>query len=294
MALNFTRSQKEELEKIGNLYRKTIYNPLLTNLPNIVKDFGDGLMDIKGDISSDIVGETCRFYKLITSNYHSQIRKTIDGLHKILSKKLPNNISFYISCRQKSWESTLRKCLKHSIEGRSVYLYDLIALRIIIDSILPEDQLEVICHNIYNICYDFFVTNKCTIMPPSKLVDNNPLYKDYIAHPKPNGYKSIHFAIMDINNTIFEVQIRTQLMDANSEFDLNMDTKNKLAHTEYKHNEYEAIIPYIYFDPQKANNIPFFKFYKIWDQKNKKEKIVIVDKIGLMTAKPIEERARTF
>ena len=114
---------------------------------------------------------------------------------------------------------------------------------------------------------------KCRLLSPSKRVANNPLLKDYIDYPKDNGYQSIHLAFMDICNNIFEIQIRTQLMDANAEYgleneiekDLDHEIEKDLDHGSYKDNEY-----------------------------TKKPEDILVDKIGLKYAKKIEERARTF
>lgn len=302
MKYKLTQEQKEELEKISTLYRRTIYDSSIESLPDIVKAFGNGLQEIDGSISSSIAGEVLRFHKLISSHYTSQMRKRIDGLYKSLSNQLPKNVLFTIVCRQKSWESVLRKILKYYFEGDSIILPDLIALRITIDSNMSEKQQEAICHPICDVCMEFFIKQqKCRLMPPSKRVANNPLLKDYINYPKPNGYKSIHLAFMDIHNNIFEVQIRTQAMDFNAEYgpeediDKNTDenTEDNLDHGSYKDNEYAEIIPYISFDVQNVNK-PFFRTYYRMNSLTKKKELLITDKIGLMYAKPIEERARTF
>jgi GTP pyrophosphokinase len=41
--------------------------------------------------------------------------------------------------------------------------------------------------------------------------------KDFIALPKPNGYKSIHTTVLDKNENIFEIQIRTEQMHDEAE-----------------------------------------------------------------------------
>ena len=78
-------------------------------------------------------------------------------------------------------------------------IYDLIALRIIVDSI---DE----CYQVLSLIHQFFDP------VPNRI-------KDYIQKPKPNGYKSIHTTVYDTETgTTFEVQIRTQLMHEFSEY----------------------------------------------------------------------------
>jgi len=51
--------------------------------------------------------------------------------------------------------------------------------------------------------------------------DMNPRFlrfKDYIADPKPNGYRSIHTCLHDEHGSVFEVQIRTPEMHADAEW----------------------------------------------------------------------------
>lgn len=299
MNYTLTQKQKEELTLIGNLYRETIYDSSIVGLPNIVLAFGNGLKEINGDISSGIISEVFRFHKLISSDYCSEMRYKIDVLYQLLKEQLPLDCFFTISCRQKAWESTLKKVLKYYFQGASVILFDMVAFRIIIDSNLPEKRQEEICHQISNICIDFFRRyHMCTLMPPSIQVGNNPLIKDYIDYPKPNGYKSIHLAFMDINNNIFEIQIRTQEMDINAEYgpeekNEENNEEDNLNHNTYKDNEYEQILPYIFFDAAKVKN-PFFRYYKRKNPATSKFENIIVDKIGLKYAKHIEERAHTY
>jgi GTP pyrophosphokinase len=42
-------------------------------------------------------------------------------------------------------------------------------------------------------------------------------FKDYIATPKPNGYRSLHCSVRDANASVFEVQIRSAAMHRHAE-----------------------------------------------------------------------------
>jgi len=72
-------------------------------------------------------------------------------------------------------------------------LYDLLAVRVMVAT-------KIDCYTVLGI-----VHQEWTFIPKE--------FDDYIAHPKNNGYQSLHTVILDKNNNRIEIQIRTQEMD---------------------------------------------------------------------------------
>jgi ppGpp synthetase/RelA/SpoT-type nucleotidyltranferase len=65
-------------------------------------------------------------------------------------------------------------------------------------------------------------------------------FKDYIARPKINGYKSIHTCVRGLDNLIFEVQIRTAEMHRQAE-------GGTAAHWRYKAEQPSRLDPHSFF-----------------------------------------------
>lgn len=114
--------------------------------------------------------------------------------------------------RPKSIFSIYNKMKKQDITFEEVY--DLFAIRIIIDAPLVEEKS--VCWKIYSIVTDCYQPN------PDRL-------KDWVSTPKSNGYESLHTTVMSNTGKWVEVQIRTQRMDDIAE-------KGFAAHWKYKEN----------------------------------------------------------
>ena len=92
-------------------------------------------------------------------------------------------------------------------------VYDLVAVRVIVPAITDCYAALGIIHKIY---------------PPLP-----GRFKDYIALPKPNGYRSLHTTVFGLDNKIAEIQIRTPEIHEESELGIvayheSKNTKNYL------------------------------------------------------------------
>ncbi len=130
-----------------------------------------------------------------------QTRKQDDDEHvqkmfrKLKRKLAEQNIKTSISYRAKHLYSLWRKLERYDMDINKIY--DLIAIRIIVDS--PEE------------CYRALgVIHKNWRPIPGRI-------KDYIAVPKPNGYQSLHTTIFTGDGSTVEIQIRTQKMHDEAE-----------------------------------------------------------------------------
>ena len=107
-----------------------------------------------------------------------------DEVDKTISEQ---NIKHEINGRVKSIYSLHKKLKK--VDGNIDDIYDLMALRIIVES--KEE-----CYRVLGILHTLYQPMIARI-------------KDYIAAPKPNGYQSLHTTVITPNKQIVEFQIRT-------------------------------------------------------------------------------------
>ncbi|MCX6720783.1 MAG: HD domain-containing protein [Candidatus Staskawiczbacteria bacterium] len=131
------------------------------------------------------------------------LKKFIPHLEKILKKERVKFLS--INYRAKSYWSTYQKLIKHGMDFDEIN--DLLALRIITADVES-------CYRILGIMHKYF-------KPISEEIN------DYIAHPKLNGYRSLHTTIFSHEGKITEVQIRTEEMQKEAEYGV-------CAHWSYK------------------------------------------------------------
>lgn len=124
--------------------------------------------------------------------------KDVEKIHRILQKELAQEgiTKVKTESRVKHLYSLYKKLQKKDMDISKVY--DLVALRIIVESV--ED-----CYRVLGIVHRLWRPL------PGRI-------KDYIALPKPNGYRSIHTTIFTGDGGIVEIQIRTKQMHEEAEY----------------------------------------------------------------------------
>jgi GTP pyrophosphokinase len=154
-------------------------------------------------------------YKWLKNNVKEQYDERMEYLKKIVPKLkdylIKNNIHIIsLDFRAKRWSSLYKKLLLYDMDIEKIY--DLIALRIIVPDIKECYEALGIVHSLW---------------PPLP-----GRIKDYIATPKPNGYKSLHTTVFGPEDKKIEIQIRTLEMHQENEFGV-------AAHLLYKIQKYK-------------------------------------------------------
>ena len=186
------------------------------------------------------------YQQKIQLNFNHFVSQTKDNLQKI---GYINNIK--ISSRIKHYYSIYLKMQRKGISIDEVL--DLQAIRIIVDN-------ELDCYKILGVIH----TNYKPLIAR---------FKDYIAIPKENGYKTIHTTVF-YDSKIYEVQIRT--------FDMhNIAQYGVAAHWKYK-NEYDISkdINLDWLNTLKSNSDDAEEFYNDAKQDLYSEDIVVYSPKG--------------
>ena len=126
-----------------------------------------------------------------------------------------SNMRYIIKGRPKSIYSIWNKMRRQNKPFEEIY--DLFAIRIVLDSPREYEKEKALCWQAYSIVTDHYKPN------PDRL-------KDWISTPRANGYQSLHSTVMSKSGQWVEVQIRTTRMDEIAE-------KGYAAHWKYKGND---------------------------------------------------------
>ncbi len=227
--MNFLQRLPEDQQKLYSLETLQIFVPIANRL---------GLSGIRRVLEDGAFA--CLFpdkFKWLKENIKGEheerekyLRKFIPRLKKIFKKERVKILD--INYRAKSYWSTYQKLIRHNMNFDEIH--DLLALRVITTDVES-------CYRILGIIHKHF-------KPISEEIN------DYIAKPKPNGYRSLHTTIFLQEGEITEVQIKTEEMHKEAEYGI-------CAHWSYKE-KIDLIKEGENFEWMK--NIPeFWKTFKI-------------------------------
>ncbi|AXK51124.1 RelA/SpoT family protein [Spiroplasma alleghenense] len=244
-----TYFSKEKRQQIKAKYLKKLYLSMVKDVRVIIIKIADRLHNMSTIINLPeekqqiIASETLEIYSSIAHRIGMKVAKTLleDLSFKIINpgeyQRISELLEKDLSERSETIDAIMdylavvleeEKGLKNiEIFGRTKTIYsiyrkmtlfgknfddinDLLAVRIITNSV---DE----CYQILGIVHQIFT----------------PLsgrFKDYIATPKNNLYRSLHTTVSDKNGVIFEIQIRTKEMDVVAE-------SGAAAHWRYKEDE---------------------------------------------------------
>ena len=200
--LNFLHYLPVEQQKLYAIETLRIFMPIANRL---------GLSEIRRNL------EDLSFFYLFPKRLKwlkDNIKEEYEERERFLKKFLPKLKKHFkkerlkvvdINYRAKSYWSTYLKLTKHDMDFDKIH--DLIALRVIVKDIKD-------CYKTLGIIHKY-------CKPISEEID------DYIAKPKPNGYRSLHTTVFCEENEITEIQIRTEEMQKEAEYGV-------YAHWSYK------------------------------------------------------------
>ncbi len=200
--LQYVREDKRERIALESI---EVYAPLANRL---------GMGKLKGDIEDAAfpfayeaeykkVEEIIKEKKNLYEKYLNEIKDKLEEEIKKQKIKIAE-----INYRVKHKYSLYKKLIKYDMDLEKIH--DIVALRVVVSSVEECYRVLGLVHSIWNPL-------------PGRI-------KDYIAVPKPNGYRSIHTTVFTGSGGIAEIQIRTEEMHAEAAYGI-------AAHFAYKENK---------------------------------------------------------
>ncbi|MBT3865350.1 RelA/SpoT family protein [Candidatus Peregrinibacteria bacterium] len=160
-----------------------------------------GIQDLKGELE-DLCFKYIdpEAYEKLYEKIHGTLTRyqgVLDKMIDIIKKELKeHDVDATVYGREKSLYSIYKKVVSENKSAEDIH--DRLALRIITKN-KPD------CYTSLGVVHDIFNPK------PGR-------FKDYIAVPKVNGYKSIHTTVFGVNGLLTEIQIRTKNMHIDAEY----------------------------------------------------------------------------
>ncbi len=148
--------------------------------------------------------ETVSNRKIVYTHFAEPIKKQLDAF----------GFKYKMHQRVKSVYSIWKKMKNKNIDFEDIY--DIFAVRIVFDP-KPDIDVKKQCWDIYSIITDIYKIR------PERI-------RDWVSHPKANGYQALHLTVMGPDGQWIEVQIRSKKMDDIAE-------KGFAAHWKYKEHD---------------------------------------------------------
>ncbi len=205
-SLEFFPKPKQEKKATETLL---LYAPLAHQL---------GLYNIKTELEDLSLRYTePEAYRLISNKLKgsgAERQQLIDEFLQPVEREMrKRGIVYEIKSRTKSVYSIWRKMQMQKVDFEGVY--DIFAIRIIIDAPLEDRRREVaLCWDVFSIIDSLYKTD-------------TKRTRDWLTQPKPSGYESLHTTATTAQGKTVEVQIRTVRMDMVAE-------RGSAAHWKYK------------------------------------------------------------
>lgn len=207
--LNTLQHIREDKRKRIALESIEVYAPLANRL---------GMGKLKGQIEDAafpyVYPKEYAFIEELIAEKEELYKKYLTEVREDLEKELEKNkVKFIkIDYRIKYKYSLYKKLLNYDMDISKVH--DIVALRVVVENV--ED-----CYRVLGIVHSIWRPL------PGRI-------KDYIAVPKPNGYRSLHTTIFTGSGGIAEIQIRTEEMHKEAAYGI-------AAHFAYKENKGKKI-----------------------------------------------------
>ncbi|MDR3267169.1 MAG: RelA/SpoT family protein [Tannerella sp.] len=144
-------------------------------------------------------------------------QQLFDNFAKPVRKRLQDlELMYEMKARVKSIYSIWNKMSVKNVLFEDIY--DIFAIRIIFEPTGDVDEKNL-CWDIYSVITDIYQIR------PDRI-------RDWVSHPKANGYQALHLTVMGPNGQWIEIQIRSKRMD-------EIDELGFAAHWKYKENKVE-------------------------------------------------------